>query len=164
MMAHVFAPLLLCILFLSRAALATSGEEDGLSRLLQAHSPGQLRRIAEEQQRMRRSHLVCEAELNGKRLPIACYERLKLEDRRIERIGISRDLAWLDRLCVERTSANRDWKELQSAEASRWISGPCRTAVERRLADLHYIDQAERPAELFARLIKGGRSSAWPEN
>lgn len=142
----------------SFCADASAADSAGLRKIIKARSSSQLARILSDDQKMRRSRLVCDAELRSRRIPEACFEALSLTKVHKDfawhgENDDGKDEKWLEELCVSRAEGSHDWKELQRASLSPRLASRCREAVLRRRDDLTYADQSERPAEVFGRHV-----------
>jgi len=128
---------------------------EDLHRILSARSSTELARRLTDQKREHRQDLVCDVQLKTGKLPLACFTVLHLETERRFASGYQETLAsmdhtkWLVDLCASRAALSKDRIELKKALASRVLPEVCRKAVSLRAADLNYVDQSERPAELF---------------
>ncbi len=129
-------------------ACPTFGQENGLRRLLKARTSGELNRLVTEQDKVQKLQLVCDAQLRAQRVPGACFELVALN------AYLDIKVSWLEELCVARVEESRDWRELVAVINSKFLPSKCRNVALRREADLQYSEQAERPAEVFARLYK----------
>jgi hypothetical protein len=123
------------------------GHEIELRRVLKARTSGELTRLVVEYDKFRRLQSVCEAQLRALRVPGACFELMTLSSDTAKREN------WLEGLCIARVEISRDWRELEAALKSKHLPLKCRNVALRREADLQYGDQAERPAEVFARMM-----------
>jgi hypothetical protein len=132
-------------------ALPSSADEDALKSILAARSYSQLRHTAERGHKLRRANLVCDAQLRGNRIPVACFDVLNFESVDVDTVGSAHGAGWLESVCSQRAASTRDWRELNEASRNRLVPKKCRAAAETRLADLQYADQSEHPADLFQR-------------
>lgn len=92
----------------------------------------------------------CKWELDGADLPRTCFEVSRLEARlgTISKADELRQWSWLEKLCVKRVRAAARVESL--AETSN-LPASCRVEAERRLDDLRYRMEEERPDQLFIR-------------
>lgn len=138
--------LVLSVTFFSFQPQSFAGDDDeNLRRILKTRSNGQLTRFVADRRKAQRLRLICDAQLRSARVPGSCFEFMKLN------MEAKKESAWLDRLCVARVGSSRDWRELHAIAKSKAVSVRCREAALRREEDIQYMDQAERPAEVFAR-------------
>jgi hypothetical protein len=98
----------------------------------------------------------CSARLKAGLLPAFCFKVLHDEAALglMSTIAANRERTWLTRVCVERARASERWPDLQTFLNSDFLPTQCREIVERRLSDLRYRDEEEKPASLFSRRLQ----------
>lgn len=138
---------LLTLLFSFESQAFATVEDENLRRMLKTRSNAQLMRFAIDRKKAQRLRLICDAQLRSERVPGTCFEFIKFDGEE------NKAWVWLDQLCIARAGSSRDWRELQGIAENRSVPAKCRKVASRRGEDLRYIDQAERPAEVFARSL-----------
>jgi hypothetical protein len=121
-----------------RANALVSSEAD-LLLILHAKSVEELEQSALNAVQTSTERDACEAELKLNVLPRSCFRESKIEGRA--------PASWLVKECVQR--AQRSSSRLDLGQENTELPDKCRLAAQERFEDLNYLDQAERPSELW---------------
>lgn len=135
--------------------IGSRASEAILRSIVETRTSFQLRNLINRNRLYQRARLVCEAQLKTVHIPIACFDLLSNESLKAEQVVVgttrNNNSDWLVDVCSRRVSASHNWRELQLVIRSLNIPKKCRDEASNRLADIHYIDQSDRPADLFIR-------------
>jgi hypothetical protein len=122
-----------------------------MRKIFRAKTPAELTAALRGQKKQQKNKMICDAQLKADRIPTACFELLFDADPQSssERLNME----WLVSTCVSRASKTQDWTELERSATNERLPKACRETAARRRDDIMYVDQAERPAEVFSRQL-----------
>lgn len=147
-------------IFLRQVETQAAVNQEDLRSLIRAQSSDEVFRIRSASQESMRLEMVCKEQLKGRVVPSACFSFIRSKNQ----ITSEKD-HWLSDLCEKRAGEEVDIRHLEKTLNSPDLPLSCRQKAERRLGDLIYAAEVEKPVQIFE-MRYGSRISErnWNQN
>lgn len=136
--------LLFCFVSIWSGGAFASGADE-LRSIVRASSVSHLSSIVQEAKKLRVARVACETQLKSEAVPFSCFEVIAIKEG-----GRLYEERWLEALCLERVKRATQRHSLKAALSSSRLPVECHKALIKRVDDLEYAAQGERPYEFFS--------------